>query len=71
MFVLVYVDDIIIACSSQEATEALPKDLQHEFALKDLGDVHYFLNSRWFSAFSGEVRCKHSHTVRNGQMQDY
>jgi len=43
MFVLVYVDDIIIACSSQEATEALLKDLQHEFALKDLGDLHYLL----------------------------
>ena len=43
MFVLVYVDDIIITSSSQEATEALLKDLQHEFALKDLGDLHYFL----------------------------
>ena len=43
MFVLVYVDDIIITSSSQEATEALLKDLQLEFALKDLGDLHYFL----------------------------
>ena len=43
MFVLVYVDDIIVASSSQAATDALLKDLQHEFALKDLGDLHYFL----------------------------
>jgi hypothetical protein len=43
LFVLVYVDDIIVASSSQEATEALLKDLQQEFALKDLGDLHCFL----------------------------
>ena len=43
MFVLVYVDDIIVASSSQEATVALLKDLEKEFALKDLGDLHYFL----------------------------
>jgi len=43
IFVLVYVDDIIVASSSQDATKALLKDLQGEFALKDLGDLHYFL----------------------------
>lgn len=43
MFVLVYVDDIIVASSSSQATDALLKDLQAEFALKDLGDLHYFL----------------------------
>jgi histone deacetylase 1/2 len=42
-FVLVYVDDIIVASSSQEATSALLKALEREFALKDLGDLHYFL----------------------------
>jgi hypothetical protein len=42
MFVLVYVDDIIVASSSQEATNALLKDLRQEFALKDMGDLHYF-----------------------------
>ena len=43
LFVLVYVDDIIVASSSQEATYALLRDLEKEFALKDLGDPHYFL----------------------------
>jgi histone deacetylase 1/2 len=43
MFVLVYVDDIIVASSSQEATNALLKDLEKDFALKYLGDLHYFL----------------------------
>jgi histone deacetylase 1/2 len=43
IFVLVYVDDIIVASCSQEGTNALLKDLQSEFAFKDLGDLHYFL----------------------------
>ncbi|XP_073357742.1 uncharacterized protein [Aegilops tauschii subsp. strangulata] len=43
MFVLVYVDDIIVASSSSDATTCLLKDLKVEFALKDLGDLHYFL----------------------------
>jgi hypothetical protein len=45
MFLLIYVDDIIVASSSQEATAALQwkLQLQSEFALKDLGDLHYFL----------------------------
>jgi len=43
LFVLVYVDDIIVASSSQEATAALLRDLQKDFALKDLGELHFFL----------------------------
>ena len=43
MFMLVYVDDIIVASSSQDATVALLADLRRDFALKDLGDLHYFL----------------------------
>jgi hypothetical protein len=43
MFILVYVDDIIVASSSQIATVALLKNLEKEFALKDLGDLHFFL----------------------------
>jgi histone deacetylase 1/2 len=42
MFLLIYVDDIIVASSSARAMEALLKDLQADFALKDLGDLHYF-----------------------------
>jgi hypothetical protein len=43
VFVLVYVNDIIVASSSEQATKALLQDLQKEFTLKDLGDLHYFL----------------------------
>lgn len=43
MFVLIYVDDIIVASSKQEATDGLLRSLKEQFALKDLGDLHYFL----------------------------
>ena len=43
MYILVYVDDIIVASSSPEGTRALLQDLKSEFALKDLGELHYFL----------------------------
>jgi histone deacetylase 1/2 len=43
VFVLVYVDDIIVANSTQEATEGLLRSLKKDFALKDLGELHYFL----------------------------
>jgi hypothetical protein len=43
MFVLVYVDDIIVASSSQHATKHLLHQLSQEFTIKDLGDLHYFL----------------------------
>jgi histone deacetylase 1/2 len=40
---LVYVDDIIVTSSSQDAIDALLRDLEKEFAIKDLGDLSYFL----------------------------
>jgi hypothetical protein len=43
MFILVYVDDIIINSSNSNATSVLLKKLGDDFALKDLCDLHYFL----------------------------
>lgn len=43
IYMLVYVDDIIVVSSSQEAVKALLRDLEKDFAIKDLGDLHYFL----------------------------
>lgn len=37
MFILIYVDDIIGASSTQGAVSALLQDLKEDFALKDLG----------------------------------
>ena len=42
MFLLIYVDDIIVTSSKKEAIPALLRNLQEDCALKDLGDLHYF-----------------------------
>ncbi|KAK1598830.1 hypothetical protein QYE76_018634 [Lolium multiflorum] len=43
IFVLVYVDDIIVTSSSSYAITALLRDLNENFTIKDLGDLHFFL----------------------------
>jgi histone deacetylase 1/2 len=40
---LIYVDDIVVASSSEKEVGALLHDLGLDFALKDLGGLHYFL----------------------------
>jgi histone deacetylase 1/2 len=42
--VLVYVDDIIVTSSSDHAIAILVKELNKDFAIKDLGDLHFFLS---------------------------
>jgi hypothetical protein len=42
LYLLVYVDDIVVT-SSPNAVTTLLQDLMSDFALKDLGDLHYFL----------------------------
>lgn len=44
MFVLVYVDGILITGSSTHAVSALIKALNQEFSLKDLSEVSYFID---------------------------
>jgi histone deacetylase 1/2 len=46
---IIYVDDIIVASSS------LLCDLSKEFALKDLGDLHYFLRIEMHKVSDGIV----------------
>jgi hypothetical protein len=43
MYVLAYVDDLIIVSSSDTATTHLLAQLNSEFAIKDLGKLQYFL----------------------------
>lgn len=42
-YILIYVDDIIMTSLSSGAITTLLHDSQSEFALKDLGQLHYFL----------------------------
>jgi hypothetical protein len=43
ILMLILVDAIIVASSTRAGANALWKDLRKEFALKDLGDLHYFM----------------------------
>uniref|UniRef100_A0A2N9I499 Reverse transcriptase Ty1/copia-type domain-containing protein n=1 Tax=Fagus sylvatica TaxID=28930 RepID=A0A2N9I499_FAGSY len=43
MFILIYVDDIIITCSNPTEIDELLLLLQSDFAVKNLGKLHYFL----------------------------
>jgi histone deacetylase 1/2 len=43
IYLLLYVDDIIVIDSSSKVVEALLADLKKDFSLKDLGDLSYFL----------------------------
>jgi histone deacetylase 1/2 len=40
---IIYVDDIVVASSSEKVVDAIFHDLGIDFALKDLGELHYFL----------------------------
>jgi histone deacetylase 1/2 len=44
MYILVYVDDIILVSSSVAATDLVVLALSSDFAVKDLGKLHYFLS---------------------------
>ena len=43
ILMLIYVDDIILTGNDDQFLHSLIKHLSTEFALKDLGDIHYFL----------------------------
>jgi hypothetical protein len=45
MFLLVYVDDIILVSSSSSVVTELLSSLKQDFALTDLGSLHYFLGT--------------------------
>jgi histone deacetylase 1/2 len=53
IFVLIYVDDIIVTSSSDCAVSALLKDLNVHFAIKDLGPLHFFLGIEVKRTFDG------------------
>ncbi|GJU15951.1 uncharacterized mitochondrial protein-like protein [Tanacetum coccineum] len=43
MYLLVYVDDLILSGNNEAAITSFISGLNHEFAIKDLGDLNYFL----------------------------
>jgi hypothetical protein len=53
IFLLVYVDDIIVTSSSFAAVMTLLHGLQGDFALKDFGPFHHFLRIEVQHTFDG------------------
>jgi hypothetical protein len=43
IFVHIYIDDIVITSSKPDAIYQLFRALQADFAIKDLGPLHFFL----------------------------
>ena len=50
---MIYVDDIIVTSSSDKAIGALLHDLRDDFALKDLGPLHFFLGIEVTQTYDG------------------
>ena len=43
MYLLLYVDDIVLISSLSDVVDKLVLNLRHDFSIKDLGPLHYFL----------------------------
>lgn len=55
LYVLVYVDDIIITSSSSSMVQDLTQKLNIKFALKELGNLDYFLGVEVKHLSSGDL----------------
>jgi hypothetical protein len=53
MFVLIYVDDIIITSLDSTATNNLLLWMKSDFGVKDLGDLNFFLSIEVSSILDG------------------
>lgn len=73
IFLLIYVDDIIVASSCSEAVDALLSDLRADFALKDLGSLHYFLGIEVHQSSDGLLLTQEKYTkdilLRSGMVK--
>ncbi|KAK1609668.1 hypothetical protein QYE76_033341 [Lolium multiflorum] len=63
MYFLVYVDDIILISSSVLASDALIASLGKDFAVKDLGALHYFLGLEVAQCASGLVMTQKKYSL--------
>jgi hypothetical protein len=63
VFILIYVDDIIITSSVPSAIDALLHQLKLEFAVKELGDLNYFLGVEVLHLQSGLLLSQHRYIL--------
>jgi hypothetical protein len=63
MFILIYVDDIIITASKPESIDDLLLSLTHDFAVKDLGNLNFFLGIEVLSNPHGIILSQHRYII--------
>jgi hypothetical protein len=63
LYLLLYVDDIVVTSSSANAVTPLLQDLRSNFAIKDLGDLHYFLGIQVIKKNDGIILSQEKYAV--------
>nr|GEV07764.1 retrovirus-related Pol polyprotein from transposon TNT 1-94 [Tanacetum cinerariifolium] len=60
---LVYVDDIILAGNNQSLINSIKQQLHHQFSIKDLGSLHYYLGIEILRNSSGIVMSQRKYAL--------
>lgn len=65
MYLLVYVDDLILTCNNDCAFTQFTKQLVTKFSIKDLNSLSYFLGVEFILFFHGVLlsQCKYMHDL--------
>jgi hypothetical protein len=63
VYLLLYVDDIMITGSSDALLRRVINLLQHEFAMKELGDLHHFLGLSVSGRHDGLILCQRQYML--------
>lgn len=63
MWILLYVDDLIVTRSSKQSIAAFENSLRREFPIKNLGQLHYFLGVEVTHGPAGLLLSQHQYAV--------
>ena len=63
MYLLVYVDDLLLTGNDETAIATFISRLNHEFAIKDLGDLNYFWGLEVAYLYNGLNQSKYASDI--------